>query len=63
VFWLLNRFFSDYGSWYLVGLGLLAIVIVIRFPQGLWGVVRQRWDLRPFPVERRLAAHRGRRLR
>jgi branched-chain amino acid transport system permease protein len=54
VFWLLNRFFADYGTGYLVGLGLLAILIVLRFPKGLWGAVQQRWDLRLFPVERRL---------
>jgi branched-chain amino acid transport system permease protein len=55
VFWLLGRYFSDYGSWYLVGLGLLAAVIVVRFPQGLWGCVRQGWGVRLFPIERRLA--------
>jgi len=25
IFWALNRFFSDYGSWYLMGLGAMAI--------------------------------------
>jgi branched-chain amino acid transport system permease protein len=36
IFWALNKF-CDYGTRYLLGLGLLAIVVTIRFKQGLWG--------------------------
>ncbi len=54
LFWLLSKYFSEYGTWYLVGLGLLAIVVTIRFPRGLWGWVSQRYDLHFFPVQRRL---------
>ena len=54
VFYLLNRLFSDYGTWYLVGLGLLAIVVTIRYPQGLWGLASARLRLQLFPVQRRL---------
>ncbi len=54
VFWALNRFFSDYGTWYLLGLGLLAIVVTIRFKQGLWGWAQQRWGWSLFPTQRRL---------
>ncbi len=57
LFYLLNRFFSDYGTWYLVGLGLLAIVVTIKFPRGLWGYMAQRFDLHFFPVQRRLVLH------
>ena len=35
VFWALNKFLGDHGSWYL--LGLLAIAMTIFFKQGLWG--------------------------
>jgi len=54
LFYLLNKFFSDYGTWYLVGLGLLAIAVTIRFPRGLWGWLSHRYDLHFFPVQRRL---------
>lgn len=54
VFWALNRFFSDYGTWYLVGLGTLAIVTTLLFKQGLWGFLQQRFDIRFFPIQRRL---------
>jgi len=54
LFWLLNKYFSEYGTWYLVGLGLLAIIVTVKFPRGLWGYVSQRFDLHFFPVQRRL---------
>ncbi len=54
LFYLLNKFFSDYGTWYLVGLGVLAIVVTIRFPRGLWGWISHEYGLHFFPVQRRL---------
>jgi branched-chain amino acid transport system permease protein len=54
IFWALNKFFSDYGTWYLLGLGLLAIVVTIRFKQGLWGYAQDRWGWTLFPTQRRL---------
>lgn len=54
IFWGLNKAFSDYGSWYLLGLGLLAIVTTIFFKQGLWGLLQKRLRWSVFPIERRL---------
>ena len=60
IFWALNRFFSDYGSWYLLGLGLMAIVVTINFKQGLWGFAQQRWGWSLFPTRRQLDLDDGR---
>jgi len=54
LFFLLTKLFSDYGTWYLVGLGMLAVVVTIKLPRGLWGTVSDRLDLHLFPVQRRL---------
>jgi branched-chain amino acid transport system permease protein len=54
VFWALNKFFSDYGSWYLMGLGLLAIVVTVFFKQGLAGWLQQRHGFQLFPTRRTL---------
>jgi branched-chain amino acid transport system permease protein len=54
VFWALNKFLSDYGTWYLLGLGLLAIVVTLFFRNGLAGWAQQRWRIELFPVQRRL---------
>ena len=52
LFWFLNKFFSDYGSWYLIGLGVLAIVVTIFSRDGLWGVLHRRFGVSLFPTHR-----------
>ena len=52
LFWMLNKFFSDYGSWYLVGLGLIAIVVTIFFRDGIWGALHRRFGWSLFPTHR-----------
>ncbi|MEO8184859.1 MAG: branched-chain amino acid ABC transporter permease [Deltaproteobacteria bacterium] len=59
VFYLVSKLFSDYGTWYLVGLGILAIAITILFPRGLWGYLSHAYDLHFFPIQRRLLQPRS----
>ena len=54
VFFVLNKFLSDYGTWYLIGLGTVAIGVALVFPEGIWGYVSRRFGLQLFPVGRRL---------
>ena len=54
LFYVLSKIFGDYGTWYLVALGLAAVIVTIKFPRGLWGFVARRFDVRCFPVQRRL---------
>lgn len=54
LFWLLNNYLSDYGTWYLIGLGLIAIVVAIRWPGGIWGSLAARFGWQLFPVKRTL---------
>ncbi len=59
VFFLLRELLADYGSWYMILLGALAVIAMMRYPQGLWGLVAERWDLRFFPVQRRVRSDRA----
>lgn len=54
VFFVLREQLADYGAWYMIVLGSLAVAAMMRFPQGLWGLVAERWDLALFPVQRRV---------
>lgn len=54
LYFALSKIFADYGTWYLIALGLIAVVMTIKFPQGIWGFIERRWDIRCFPVQRRL---------
>ena len=50
VFFALQQLLGDYGTWYLILLGVLAVVVAIWLPRGLYGVVFDRFGLRLFPV-------------
>ncbi|HWJ72560.1 MAG TPA: branched-chain amino acid ABC transporter permease [Kaistia sp.] len=54
VFFILRSALADYGSWYLMTLGVIAIVVMLFAPKGLWGLISARSGLHLFPVRRRL---------
>jgi branched-chain amino acid transport system permease protein len=56
LFFVLRDMLSDYGTWYLIALGLIAIAAMVWARRGVWGLVMARYDLRFFPVQRRIAA-------
>lgn len=55
VFFALRQTLADLGTVYLIALGLVAIVIMLKAPRGLWGLLRSRWGLEIFPLSRRVA--------
>jgi branched-chain amino acid transport system permease protein len=59
LFFLVREYLSDYGAWYMILLGTLAVGAMLVYPQGLWGMVADRWDLRFFPVQRRVRLDRN----
>jgi branched-chain amino acid transport system permease protein len=56
VFFLLRELLSDYGAWYLILLGSVAVLVMLVCPQGLWGLMADRWRLSIFPLQRRASA-------
>ncbi len=50
VFFVLQQTLSHYGTWYLIILGLIAMVVAIWAPRGLWGLISDRLGIRLFPV-------------
>ena len=53
IFFALRESSADYGVWYFVALGLIAIVTMVLSPQGGWGLVRRRWpDFDPLRTRR-----------
>jgi hypothetical protein len=56
IFFILQEQLSDFGAAYLIVLGVVAIVVMVVFPKGLWGSLAERFDLHVFPVRRRLTS-------
>jgi branched-chain amino acid transport system permease protein len=54
VFFVLRQAFADLGSTYLLMLGVIAIVVMLWAPQGIWGAVVRRFGWQLLPLERRL---------
>jgi len=54
LYFVLRQFLGDFGTWYLIILGSVAIITMVKFPYGLWGYVARRFDIQFFPVQRRI---------
>jgi branched-chain amino acid transport system permease protein len=54
VFFLLRQTLADLGTLYLMMLGLVAIVIMLTAPKGIWGLIVERFGFSVFPLERRV---------
>ncbi|MDO6730594.1 branched-chain amino acid ABC transporter permease [Marinovum sp. 2_MG-2023] len=56
VFFALRETLADLGTIYLIVLGLVAIVMMLKAPKGIWGLIRSRFDLQLFPLGYRVIA-------
>ncbi|HEY0936297.1 MAG TPA: branched-chain amino acid ABC transporter permease [Trebonia sp.] len=66
VYLVLQQTLQSYNAWYLIALGIVAIVIAVFARRGLWGTLDERFNIRLFPVGYHLWApgeRRGRRKR
>jgi branched-chain amino acid transport system permease protein len=50
VYIILQRTLQSYDAWYLIVLGLIAIVVALFARRGLWGLIDDRLNIRLFPV-------------
>jgi branched-chain amino acid transport system permease protein len=50
VYMVLQQTLASYNAWYLIILGLVAILIALFARRGLWGLLDERLNLRLFPV-------------
>ena len=54
IFFVLQALLADYGSWYLMALGLIGIAVMLFAPRGLWGLFTDKTGIELFPTRRRL---------
>lgn len=50
LFFALRETLADFGTIYLMVLGFVAIVVMLKAPNGVWGLIRARYDLQLFPL-------------
>ncbi|WP_084125015.1 branched-chain amino acid ABC transporter permease [Demequina sp. NBRC 110054] len=56
IYYVMDLYFSQMGLWYLAVLGVLAIVVTLFLPQGVWGALASRFNLSIFPIGHRVVA-------
>ncbi len=54
VFFVLRQTLADFGSVYLMLLGAVAIGVMLKAPQGLWGLLAERYEWELLPLQRRV---------
>lgn len=54
LFWALQVMLADYGGFYLIGLGILGVMMVLFAPGGIWGLITRRRRVDFFPISYRL---------
>ncbi|MCL5735850.1 MAG: branched-chain amino acid ABC transporter permease [Actinobacteria bacterium] len=54
IYFVLREETSKYGEWYFIVLGVLAIVVTIWSPQGIYGFIARKTNFFIFPLQRKL---------
>lgn len=63
LFFVLREFLAPLGSWHLIILGAVSIIVILFEPAGLWGLMRRLLGFDLIPVTRKASAGFGQRLR
>jgi branched-chain amino acid transport system permease protein len=50
IFFALQKSLAQYGTWYFIVLGLVAMAVALWTPRGIWGLISERFGIRLFPV-------------
>jgi branched-chain amino acid transport system permease protein len=59
VFFVLRQTLAELGTIYLMMLGVVAILVMLAAPKGIWGLIVERLGWQVFPLERRVVFEKG----
>jgi branched-chain amino acid transport system permease protein len=54
IYFFLREYTAKYGEWYFIALGVLAIVVTIWSPQGIYGFIVRKTNFFLFPLQRKV---------
>lgn len=54
IYFVLRSLLADYGSFYMITMGVIAVAMMMLAPRGVWGLIVDRYNIQIFPVQRRL---------
>jgi branched-chain amino acid transport system permease protein len=50
LFFALRETLADFGTIYLLILGVVAIIVMLKSPRGIWGYIQQKYNIELFPL-------------
>src|SRR5262249_8264365 len=53
LFFALREYLAELGTWHLIILGTLSIIVILTEKRGLWGLIRRVWPVELFPTSHR----------
>jgi len=56
IFVLMQTYLAQFGTWYLILLGALAIAVMLFAPKGIWGYLSERYGIVLFPLRRQIVS-------
>lgn len=56
IFFFIREYLSDFGEWSFIILGTIAVVMMLIAPQGVWGLLKERFKWEIFPIRRKISA-------
>ncbi len=60
LYFVLRELFAGYGTWYFIGIGVLAMLVMVVAPGGMWSLVNRRGVFDVFAIRRRSPVYRRR---
>jgi len=61
VYFFLREWLADFGTWYIIILGVIAIITMLFTPKGLWGLFIKRFNINLFPVRAKVVMKKANR--
>ncbi|TPG83757.1 branched-chain amino acid ABC transporter permease [Pseudomonas mandelii] len=55
IYFVLRGCLAQYGAVYMIILGVVAVVMMLKAPQGVWGLISERLGWQVFPMQRQLS--------
>ncbi|MCY1463982.1 hypothetical protein D9M71_819520 [compost metagenome] len=56
IYFVLRSCFAEFGALYMIILGSVAVLMMLKAPQGVWGLVSERYGWQLLPMRRKLRA-------
>ncbi len=59
IYFILREWLADFGTWYIISLGSIAIIVMIYAPNGIWGLIVNKYKIHLFSTGAKVIGYRS----